>query len=65
MDQTMKVSRTDILLLASEAVEKNNIARANDLMRIIDRSIQSDKDKNIYSKEIELTKEETKLFNNR
>lgn len=57
-----KISRVDAFLQASEAIEKNDIVKANQILRIINKSIESDKKKRTYSEEIILTREEKKYF---
>lgn len=58
----MKIKRVDALIQVTNAIEKNDYDRANKILQIIDRSIQSDKARNVYSTEIEIQKDEKKYF---
>lgn len=57
-----KITRMDALLQVSDAVQNNEIERANKILEIIDRSIAKDKRNNTYSPEIELQRDEKKYF---
>ncbi len=58
----MKIKRVDALIQVTNAIEENDYDRANKILQIIDRSIQSDKARNVYSTEIEIHKDEKKYF---
>lgn len=60
--KTVKISRIELLLLVTDAIQEGDHEKANKLLAILDRSIQSDKSKSTYSKEIDLTKEQEKLL---
>lgn len=58
----LKISRVDAFSVIALAVDGNKIDEANQMMKIISKSIGTDKKKNTFSSFIELTNKEVRLF---
>lgn len=57
-----KISRVDAFLGIVEAIDNGQSKRANQMMKVVENSIRSDKRNKEYSSNIELRRDEKSLF---
>lgn len=57
-----KISRVDAFLGIVEAIDSGQSKRANQMMKVVENSIRSDKRNKEYSSNIELKRDEKSLF---
>lgn len=58
----VKISKVDAFQHVTDAVDRGDYKTANEIMSIITRSINKDKQNNAFSEEIDLKTNEVKLF---